>query len=99
MERALAALEGAHQADTAALLRDHQQALVDAEDRSRVGHHRFEQFVRHTLAPSLATSHGFYRKVLLSAYVVGTGPAFDTMCSDVFTEYHLLSVTTSGIVQ
>ena len=62
------------------------------EDARRLGFHRFEQFVRHTLAPTLLCGRRSYPKVLLAGSIIGTAPTFDILCSDAATEYHLLSL-------
>lgn len=61
----------------------------DAEDTRRVGHHRFEQFVRHTVAPTLVSSRSHYLQLMLTASIFSVPPIFDTMCSDAFTANHV----------
>ena len=61
----------------------------DAEDARRVGFHRFEQFVRHTVAPTLVSSRSYYLKMMLSTTVLTFAPFFDMLCSDAFTANHV----------
>ena len=62
------------------------------EDARRLGFHRFEQFVRHTLAPSVVGSQSFYAKVVICIATLALAPVFDTFCSDAITGNHLLGM-------
>ena len=65
----------------------------DTEDARRVGHHRFEQFVRHTVAPTLVSSRWHYLQLMLAIGIFSMAPIFDMMCSDAFNAHHVAGVT------
>lgn len=83
--------------------RDELQALIarwfteqssgdgDAEDARRVGFHRFEQFVRHTVSPSLQSGRSHYLKLVLAMVVVECAPTFDMLCHEGFTTQHAVT--------
>jgi hypothetical protein len=59
----------------------------DAEDARRVGFHRFEKFVAHTVAPSLVNSSSNVKIALCVIIFMGSG-FMDSLCSDAFTSFH-----------
>lgn len=59
----------------------------DAEDARRVGFHRFEKFVAHTVAPSLVNSSSYVKIALCVIIFMGSG-FMDSLCSDAFTSFH-----------
>ena len=69
---------------------EHSTADADAEDARRVGFHRFEQFVRHTITPSLDSGITKYAKLILACSVLDCAPTFDMMCHDKFTAHHVI---------
>ena len=69
---------------------EHSSADADAEDARRVGFHRFEQFVRHTITPSLDSGITKYAKLILACGVLDCAPTFDMMCHDKFTAHHVI---------
>ena len=73
-----------------------------AEDARRVGFHRFENFVAHTVAPSLLRSRSSFMKMTIIASILLGAGLFDTMCSEAFTTNHVIGLvaqlSTSGFI-
>ena len=59
------------------------------DDARRIGFHRFEQFVRHSVAPTLVSSRSYLLKLMVATNVFASAPLFDMLCHERFTANHV----------